>query len=254
MNNKSILEQANELAGVWEIIKNKNFVDLTQTFEPGIPHSDLFPNEEVKIIYNHKENGFLSQVFTHVGQWGTHIDAPSHFMEGGRSVDDIGVKDMVMPLVILDVHEKVVLDPDYLVSMDDVNAWEAKYGKITQGSFVALRTDWSKRWAGGMDAMVNKGIDNVFHYPGWSKDVIEYLSEDCKVTAIGHETTDTDPGISCTNNEYVLEDYILKRNHYQIEMLTNLDLVPEYGALVVVTCPKAKGASGFPARVFAILP
>jgi len=51
-----------------------------------------------------------------------------------------------------------------------------------------------------------------------------------------------------------LETYILSRNHYQIELLTNLDQVPEAGALVVVSFPKPKGGSGFPARVFAIVP
>jgi len=37
-------------------------------------------------------------------------------------------------------------------------------------------------------------------------------------------------------------------------LLANLDKVPEAGAIVVVTFPKPKGGSGFPARVFAILP
>lgn len=53
---------------------------------------------------------------------------------------------------------------------------------------------------------------------------------------------------------YSLERYVLGQNHYQIELLTNLDQVPEAGALIVVTFPKPKGGSGFPARVFAILP
>jgi kynurenine formamidase len=42
--------------------------------------------------------------------------------------------------------------------------------------------------------------------------------------------------------------------HYHIELLTNLDKVLESGAIVVVSFPKPKGGSGFPARVFAILP
>ena len=42
--------------------------------------------------------------------------------------------------------------------------------------------------------------------------------------------------------------------HYQIELLTNLDKVPEAGAIVVVAFPKPKGGSGFPARVFSIVP
>ena len=65
---------------------------------------------------------------------------------------------------------------------------------------------------------------------------------------------DIDPGIAATRDDYSLERYILGTDHYQIELLTNLDQVPEAGALVVVSFPKPKGGSGFPARVFAILP
>ena len=70
----------------------------------------------------------------------------------------------------------------------------------------------------------------------------------------GHETTDTDPGTATTKDDYSIETYILSTNHYQIELLTNLDQVPEAGAIAVVSFPKPKGGSGFPVRVFAILP
>jgi len=70
----------------------------------------------------------------------------------------------------------------------------------------------------------------------------------------GHETTDTDPGIAGSKDDYSLETYILSTNHYQIELLTNLDQVPEFGAIVVVSFPRPKVGSGFPAWVFAIVP
>ena len=100
----------------------------------------------------------------------------------------------------------------------------------------------------------NKDAHGVAHYPGWSLLTLKYLYEDRKITASGHETTDTNPGIATTKGDYPLETYILSTNHYQIELLTNLDQVPESGAIVVVSFPKPKGGSGFPARVFAILP
>jgi kynurenine formamidase len=85
-------------------------------------------------------------------------------------------------------------------------------------------------------------------------EVLQYLYEERKITASGHETTDTDPGLATSKDDYSLEAYILSQNHYQIELLTNLDKVPEAGALVVAAFPKPKDGSGFPARVFAILP
>ena len=83
---------------------------------------------------------------------------------------------------------------------------------------------------------------------------MKFLYEERKITALGHETTDTDPGLATSKEDYSLESYILSTNHYQIELLTNLDQVPESGALVIVSFPKPRGGSGFPARVFAILP
>ena len=127
------------------------------------------------------------------------------------------------------------------------------HGQIPAGAFVAMRTDWSKRWPDAAK-MENKDVNGVAHYPGWSLPALKYLYEDRKITASGHETTDTDPGVAASKDDYSLETYILSTNHYQIELLTNLDQVPEAGALVVVSFPKPKGGSGFPARVFAIAP
>jgi len=197
--------------------------------------------------------GFYAQKFTHVGQWGTHADPPAHFIRGLRTLDQITPKEMIMPLVVFDVHEKVEANPDYTITMDDVRAWEKKNGKIPEGAFAAMRTDWSKRWP-DMDAMQNKDADGIAHYPGWSQEVLTYLYEEKHITASGHETTDTDPGIATSQDDYSLEAYILSTDHYQIELLDNLDQVPESGALVIVTIPKPKDGSGFPAHVFAILP
>ena len=101
--------------------------------------------------------------------------------------------------------------------------------------------------------MENKDANGVAHYPGWSLAALKYLYEERKSAASGHETMDTDPGTATSKDDYSLETYILSTNRCQIEVLTNLDQVPEAGAIVVVSFPKPKGSSGFPARVFAIL-
>ena len=247
------------LEDAWNVIKEKKFVDLTHPFAPGIPHWKGFPDEKRETLYWYETgvgklgSGFYAQSFTHVGQWGTHVDPPAHFVKGMRTVDQIDVKEMVLPLVVIDVHEAVTKNPDYTITMDDVTNWEKKHGQIPEGSFVAMRTDWSKRWP-NMDSMQNKDANGIAHYPGWSMAVLKYLYEDRKITASGHETTDTDPGVSTSKDNYSLETYILKSNHYQIELLAHLDEVPETGALVVASFPKPKDGSGFPSRVFAILP
>ena len=247
------------LADAWQVIKTREFVDLTHAFSPGVPHWKGFPDEKRETLYGYGPgegtlgSGFYAQSFTHVGQWGTHVDPPAHFAKGMRTVDQIGVKEMILPLVVIDVHEKVADNPDYAIAMEDVADWEKRNGPIPEQAFVAMRTDWGKRWP-DMDAMQNRDAAGIAHYPGWSLEVLKYLYEDRKIAASGHETTDTDPGVATSKDDYSLETYVLKQNHYQIELLANLDQVPEAGALAVVTFPKPKDGSGFPARVFAILP
>ena len=247
------------LTRIQQILAGKKYVDLTHAFAPGIPRWPGFPDETRKTIYWYDKrpetmgSGFFAEVFTHVGQWGTHVDPPAHFIKGLRTVDQIDVKEMILALVVVDVHEEAAKNPDYILSIERVKKWEKDHGPIPGGAFVAMRTDWSKRWPDAAK-MTNKDVNGVAHYPGWSLPVLKYLYEERKIKASGHETTDTDPGIATTKDDYSLETYILSTNHYQIELLTNLDQVPESGAIVVASFPKPKGGSGFPARVFAILP
>lgn len=247
---------------VYEYLKTREFVDLTHSFDPAIPHWPGFPPSKRDTLYWYAEGegikakmgyGFFAEYYSHVGQWGTHCDPPNHFIKGKRSIDEIDVKEMVCPLVVIDVHEKVAKNPDYVLTLDDVKAWEEKNGPIPEGAFVAMRTDWSKRWP-DPEKMANRDEKGVAHYPGWSLEALKYLYEERKITASGHETTDTDPGLKTSQGIYECETYILNQNNYQIELLTNLDKVPEKGALAIITFPKPKGGSGFPARVFAILP
>jgi kynurenine formamidase len=242
-----------DLLNIYTTLSSKRFVDLTHTFGVDTPHWKGFSEMKVRTLYTIKKDGFHVEEFCHVGQWGTHVDPPAHFHDGLKSVDQIDPKDMLMPLVVLDVHEKVARNPDYVLSLDDVRAWETRHGRIPAHAFVAMRTDWSKRWPNDA-SMQNKDAKGVAHYPGWSMAVLKLLYEDRHITASGHETTDTDPGVSTTKDDYSLESYVLGTNHYQIEMLANLDQVPEFGALVMVAFPKPDNGSGFPARVIAILP
>jgi kynurenine formamidase len=253
---------AGDAPSLWPVLQqlqSKKFVDLTHAFRPGIPHWPGFDNEERITTYYYdqgvgtKGHGFLAHEYRIPGQWGTHVDPPAHFVKGKRFLDDISVKEMVLPLVVIDVSKKVKENPDYQITMDDVKAWEKKYGKIPAKSFVAMRTDWSKRWP-SPKKMRNADKKGVAHYPGWSKEVLQYLYEKRGITASGHEATDTDPGIATSKGDYSLETYILGQDKFQIELLANLDKVPEYGAIALVTFPKPKKGSGFPARVFAIVP
>ena len=250
------ITKSSSLLDVYKLLKTKRWVDLTHSFAPGIPHWQGFPDEERETLYYYDEgvgsvgSGIWIHRYSHVGQWGTHADAPAHFVRGTRTLDQIDVKEMVLPLVVIDIHEKAAKKADYAVAMDDIRVWESKHGKVPEGCFVALRTDWSKRWP-DPHAMLNQDSTGE-HFPGWSMPVLKYLFEERKITACGHETSDNAPGV--LDPDMAMERYVLSTNHYQIELLASLDQVPEFGALIVAAFPKPKNGSGFPARVFAILP
>src|SRR5881409_2748512 len=234
-------------SSLWPIQKaltQKKYVDLTHEFAPGIPRWPGFPDETRKTIYWYDKRpdtigvGFFSELFTHVGQWGTHVDPPAHFVKGLRTVDQIDPKEMILPLVVIDVH---------------CEAAARKSGKkITARSQLEhlwrMRTDWSKRWPDGIK-MENKDANGVAHYPGWSLPALKYLYEERKITASGHETTDTDPGIAASKDDYSLETYVLSTNHYQIELLTNLDQCPKLAQLSWPLSQNQRTARVFPASL-----
>jgi len=248
--------------GLWPLVaqlRSHRFVDMTHSFDSDIPHGPGITPAHRTTLFSYDPgvgtvgSGALMHEYTHAGQWGTHVDPPAHFIRGLRTLDQIGVTEMVLPLVIIDIHRKVEGNPDYRVSMDDVAAWESAHGPIPSHAFVALRTDWSRRWP-DTQAFFNRDAKGIAHYPGWSREVLEYLYEQRRITASGHETADTDRGMDASQGRYPLEHYVLSLDHYQIEMLTNLDQLPQAGAMVIASWPKPRNGSGFPARVFAIAP
>jgi len=234
-------------------LRTKKMVDLTHAFSPGIPHWEGFPDEKRDTLFTYEKDGFKAERFSHIGQWGTHCDPPVHFHKGMKTIDQIPLEEMIMPLAVIDVHREAAENPDFTLTVKALKEWERRNGAIPEGAFVAMRTDWSLRWPDAK-AMSNKDGNGTAHYPGWSVEALKYLYEERKIAASGHETTDTDPGIATTKDEYPAESYVLSTDHYQIELLANLDKVPETGAMVICTFPKPKNGTGFPARVFAILP
>jgi kynurenine formamidase len=234
------------------------WVDLTHAFAPGIPHYVGFPDEERRVIYHFDEgvgergSGFLAHEYRHIGQWGTHMDPPSHFARDGRTQDEVGVEEMILPLAVIDVREACAADADFACSAATIEAWEAQHGRVGAGSFVALHTGWDERWPDA-EAMQNRDGEGMAHYPGWGVDALELLVEERAVTAIGHDMTDTDPGALVSAGEVPAEAYVLGADRWQIELLANLGQVPATGALIVATWPKPQGGSGFPARAFAIV-
>lgn len=243
----------NQLWHTIAAIKNKQWIDLTHAFGPESPHFSAFEPAKFETLFDH-DDGFFAQRLTFPGQYGTHLDAPVHFVRDTRCLDELELKEFVLPLVVIDKSKATGENHDFALTVEDVLAFETIYGKINPGSFVALRTDWSKRWP-DQEAFDNKDADGQSHTPGWSLEALQFLYEERDIKAVGHETFDTDTAIDyAKNGSLIAEYYVLSQDSYQIELLANLDKVPATGAVICNIVPKAKNASGFPVRSFAILP
>lgn len=240
-----------DLARAYRIIAAKKFVDLTHSFGPDTPvwsgfgQAKLSPaaDPKTKKPYTIKDEGFRSTYYEMVGQYGTHVDPPAHFAENGITMDEIPLKQMILPLIVLDNTPYQAKDPNHAFSVADLMAWEKKNGRVPKGAFIALRTDMYKDFDSNAERFKRQP------FPAWAFETIKFLYEQRGVIANGHESLDTD-----TTDKMLSETWLLQQGHYQIEVMTNLDKVPAKGALIVVTWPKVKKGLGFPARAFAILP
>ena len=242
---------------LWEELKNWKetcqWVELSRNLSLQTPHHSAFPDMEMGILYDYdRQDGFQAHVYKMPGQYGTHVDAPVHMNEQGASLDDFASKELIMPLCVLKLEDKVKENADYALQVSDILDWEAKNGRIPEGAFVAYQSGWCKRST--YEEIENRDAQGNPHYPGWSVDALVFLKEERGVAAIGHEPADTDPAPVANSVGWIAERYWLGQNCFQIELLANLDQCPEAGALILCMFPALKNGSGFTARCFAIVP
>lgn len=242
MGNKALWNQYED----WK--KDYKWVDLTRELSVDTPHWSGFPDMVLEVPFDYPV-GFYVHKYTLVSQYGTHVDAPSHFVQGARHLNEIRPEEMVLPLCVIDITDKVKENVDYIFGVQDVLDWEAVHGKIPEGAFVAMQTGWSKR-----EDMNNFDENGVKHFPGWGMEALKFLAHERKVVALGHEPADTDPGVVASTEGYVGEYYLLEQDCYQIELMINLDQVPPVGSLIFCGFPKAKDSPGFTARCIALCP
>jgi kynurenine formamidase len=243
--------QDGSLAEAYRIISSKRFVDLTHSFSPLTPVWKGFgqaafssaADPQTGVPYTIAKDGFRTFFYSMVGQYGTHIDPPAHFDPNGMTMDEIPVKQMILPLVVFDITPMLKNDPDHALTVADIEAWERKHGRVPAGSFAALRTDMHRDWDSNPERFKRPP------FPAWSLEAITFLYEQRGIVANGHESMDTD-----TSDDLKSEKWLLTHGHWQIEVMAHLDEVPATGALIVVSWPKPEHGLGFPARAFAILP
>ncbi len=186
---------------------------------------------------------------------GTHIDAPIHFAKNGQTVDEIPLEKLIGPAIKIDIYSTAINNPDYLVSIQDIKAWEKRQGStIPDGSIVLLQTGFSKYYP---DKVKYLGTDKrgehavkLLHFPGLSPEAAEWLVKNRNIKSIGIDT----PSIDYGQSEYFKSHVILLEENIPVfENLTNLDRLPLNGFEIIALPMKIKGGTGAPLRIVAIV-
>jgi kynurenine formamidase len=238
-------------------------VDLTQTLSPDFPTIVLPPQFgqcapfKIEEVSRYDERG-PAWYWNHISMnehTGTHFDAPVHWVSGkdfpNNTTDTIPAEKMVAPAVVIDISAEVAQNPDFLLTVEALQAWEAAHGRIPDGAWVLLRTDWSKK--SGAD-YANLQADGA-HTPGPDVASIKWLVEERDVLGFGTETIGTDAGQAFAfQPPFPAHFFMHGKGRYGLQCLCNLDQLPPTGALVIAPPLKIKGGSGSPLRVLALAP
>ena len=186
---------------------------------------------------------------------GTHFDAPIHWITGKdlpeNACDTIPASRFVGPACVIDVTHEVDANPDFLLTVDHVERWEASHGRIPPRSWVLMRTGWSRRR--DPTAFLNVGADGP-HSPGFDGAASRLLAHDRDVLGVGVETIGTDAGQAGTFDPPFPNHGIMHgAGKFGLASLCNLELLPPTGALLIAAPLKLAGGSGSPLRVLALI-
>ena len=186
---------------------------------------------------------------------GTHLDAPIHWITGkdGADVGSITPQTLVGPACVIDKTAETEADHGTLLTVADLEAWEAENGRIPDGAWVLFRTGWGSR-AQNQEAFLNAG-ENGPETPGPDVEASRWLANERPISGFGVETVGIDAGAAHSfDPPFPLHNFLLGAGRLGLTQLANLERLPLTGALLVVAPLRLVGGTGSPSRVYAFVP
>ncbi len=238
-------------------------VDLTQPLNERTPvlrlpeEFEQTPGLKVHEISRYDDRGPAwawnwLEIGEHVG---THFDAPVHWVTGrdGLDVSQVPPRHLVAPAVVIDRSAESAEDPDYLLTVEDVRAFESEHGPLPEGGWLLLRTGWDER-AHDAELFLN-AVSGQPRSPGFDAECGRWLAEESPFVGVGVETVGIDAGAAGGfDPPFPVHYYLLGAGKYGVTQLANLASLPPTGALLVVAPLKLTGGTGSPVRALALVP
>src|SRR6266702_2051694 len=156
-------------------------IDLSQPLDwnvPVYPGDPPFSSQQSCTV---DKDGYSVHALSCSSHVGTHIDAPSHFIADGATIDQIPPSAFILSALVLDVSHKKERE---CISWDTV---EPVADRIRPGTAVLFHTGWSRYWGGDSHTTGQYQPGRYFEHPWLAADVAERLVA-LGVRLIGVET------------------------------------------------------------------
>ncbi|HET7435202.1 MAG TPA: cyclase family protein [Thermoanaerobaculia bacterium] len=238
-------------------LRNAELVDLTWAFDANTLYWPTSPSgfELKQLAYGPTPGGWFysSNTLSAPEHGGTHLDAPIHFSEHGKTADEIPLRQLIAPAVVIDVASQSNTNADYRLTAADITTWESQHGRIDAGTIVLLRTGWGSRYGNRKAYFGDDTPGDVahLHFPSYGEDAARLLVAERHVAAIGVDTPSIDYGQSAN---FIVHQVANGAGVPGFENVAHLEQVPVRGAWVIALPMKIAKGSGGPLRIVAAVP
>lgn len=209
------------------------YIDLTLPIEEGMPVWPGDQGPEFREVTSLEQDGYAVQTICFSNHLGTHLDAPSHVIKGGITLDRVPLETLIGKAAILDFTGK---GKNERITREELQP----HGDILyQGARVLIRTGWDSQY----------GSSSFFRdFPCLTLEAAQILAER-GIALLGMDTPSPSP---IDDPEQSIHKTLLGAGIVLLEGLTNLHLINGNECELLVLPPLFSGFSGSPCRVVAI--
>jgi len=233
--------------------QDMDVLDMTYHFDDKTIYWPTAQPFQLEKVFKGKTDGgwhYEANNYSAAEHGGTHLDAPIHFAKGKWAADEVPLSSLIGPAIVVDISARAAKDADAELHVADLKAWEAKHGRIADGTILLVNSGWGARWPDKQRYLgtAKKGDVANLHFPGVGPDAAQWLVDNRKIKAIGIDTPSVDRGQSKDFRTHVI---LYEKNIPGLENVANLAKLPPKGATVYAIPMKIRGGSGAPCRIFA---
>jgi kynurenine formamidase len=235
------------------------YLDMTYPYDESTiywPNAEPFKLEKGGWGITDAGYWYAANAYSAAEHGGTHVDAPIHFAQNGRTIDQVPLEEWIGPAVKIDVTQECVENRDYLLTVEDIESWEDMHGPIPADAWVIMYTGIGTKYYPDKKKVLGTDIPGEaaipeLSFPGFSPEAAEFLVSRRDIKGIGLDT----PSIDCgRSKDFMVHRIMFAADKLALENIARLDQLPEKGATLFVIPMLIKEGTGAPARVFALLP